>query len=165
MYNAAKKLIARYLGEYREDLERIWVTERPFELHLDGGTVSGRADVILDREGGRPDHLAIVDYRTAQDTQVDDVFAFQLAIYTAAGRGEGLQVDAAYLHQLKDGVRRAVAVDETATAAAKTRAEGLIQGLRERSFAPRPERVRCRQCDARAICVHAACSKVDRLGE
>ena len=37
-------------------------TERPFELYLDGATVSGRADVILDKEGGGPTALAILDY-------------------------------------------------------------------------------------------------------
>ena len=49
----------------RTDLYRVWETERPFELHLDGVTVTGRADVILDEEGGVPTALAIVDYKTA----------------------------------------------------------------------------------------------------
>ena len=54
-----------YTAKYEADLHRVWETERPFELHLDGVTVTGRADVILDQEGGVPTALAIVDYKTA----------------------------------------------------------------------------------------------------
>jgi len=46
--------------------------------------VSGRADLILDEEGGRIDSLAIVDYKTATDERGDDFFGFQLAIYSSA---------------------------------------------------------------------------------
>jgi DNA helicase-2/ATP-dependent DNA helicase PcrA len=57
----------------------MWETERPFELHLEKGIVSGRADVILDMENGKINRLALMDYKTAK-TQDDDVFAFQLAV-------------------------------------------------------------------------------------
>lgn len=61
--DAARRLVGTYARKHEADLHRIWETERPFELHLDGVTVSGRADVILDHEGGVPTALAIVDYR------------------------------------------------------------------------------------------------------
>lgn len=64
-----------------------------------------------------------------------------------------------------DVIRRPVPVDETATTAARRRAEGLMRGLREREFRAQPERARCLRCDTRAICGHAACSRVDRVGE
>jgi len=57
---AAKRLVVSYVKDHAEDLHRVWETERPFELHLDGLTISGRADVILDMEGGVPASLAIV---------------------------------------------------------------------------------------------------------
>ena len=90
----AKDLIDRYMTDYKADLMRVWEVERPFSLHLDSGVVTGRADVILDYENGVPLNLALVDYKTATGKEVDDVFAFQLAIYAAAGRGEGLNVEA-----------------------------------------------------------------------
>jgi hypothetical protein len=80
------------------------------------GIVNGRADVILDGEGGVSDALALVDYKTATDAGADDVFAFQLAIYAAAGRGEGINVRAAYLHELASGVRHPVDIHEAVTA-------------------------------------------------
>ena len=117
--------------------------------------------MILDREGGKIGHLAIVDYKTANDPKTDDMFAFQLAIYAAAGRGEGLIVDAAYLHALKEGERRGVPVDNVAVKVARKRAEVLIEGIVAGEFPARPEASKCRKCDMRAICKHAKCGKYD----
>ncbi|HUY45583.1 MAG TPA: PD-(D/E)XK nuclease family protein [Streptosporangiaceae bacterium] len=81
-----------------EDLQRVWEVERPFELHLPTAIISGRADVILDMEGGEVQSLAIVDYKTSTDAEDDH--GLQFAIYTDAGRREGLDVRAAYVHDL-----------------------------------------------------------------
>jgi DNA helicase-2/ATP-dependent DNA helicase PcrA len=70
--DAARRLVTTYIDKYEADLYRIWETERPFELHLGGVTVSGRADVILDQEGGIATALAIVDYKTATHTELGD---------------------------------------------------------------------------------------------
>lgn len=43
--------MSSYATDHEDDLKRVWETERPFELHLDGITVSVQADVILDYEG------------------------------------------------------------------------------------------------------------------
>ncbi len=161
LFRRARALVDKYLAEYSDDLLRVWETERPFELHLEQGIVNGRADVILDREGGKVGHLAIVDYKTANDPKADDIFAFQLAIYASAGRGEGLDVDAAYLHHLKEGERRGVPVDRVAVKVARKRADVLIEGIGEGEFPARPEASKCRTCDMRAICKHAKCGKYD----
>jgi DNA helicase-2/ATP-dependent DNA helicase PcrA len=58
---AARRLVAEYTANHADDLHRVWETERPFELHFEGVTVSGRADVILDHEAGVPTALAILD--------------------------------------------------------------------------------------------------------
>jgi len=86
----------------------VWAVERPFALHLDDGVVSGRADVILDKENDRVGALAIVDYKVAADEARGARYEEQLRIYSLAGRGEGLNVEAAYLHELKDGTRASV---------------------------------------------------------
>jgi len=161
LWEKARRLVDRYLGEYSSDLLRVWETERPFALHLDRGVVNGRADVILDEEGGLRGALALVDYKTATERTQDDVFAFQLAIYAAAGRGEGIDVQAAYLHDLSRGVRYAVAIDEPATATARQRASGLLDGILDGRFPARPEAAKCPHCDVRAICRHAQCGKYD----
>ena len=62
--SAARRLVERYLTDYADDLKRLWAVERPFELHLEHGTLSGRADVILGgKSGGRrqPEHRRLQD--------------------------------------------------------------------------------------------------------
>lgn len=157
----ARKLVGKYLTTHKSDLERVWETERHFELHLESGIVNGRADVILDKEGGVIGNLALVDYKTATDPKQLDVFEFQLAIYAAAGRGEGLNVNAAYLHALDEGERKVVPVDDKATKAASARANSLIKAMARNDFPAKPDKPKCRTCDVRAVCKHAACSKYD----
>jgi DNA helicase-2/ATP-dependent DNA helicase PcrA len=161
LFRQARALVDTYIAKHSDDLLRIWQTERPFELHLQGGIVSGRADVILDREGDTAGHLAIVDYKTANDTRSDDIHGFQLAIYAAAGRGEGLNVKAAYLHALKASARRPIPVDNPAVKKARTRALALIESISEGEYPARPEKAKCTGCDMRAICKHTECSKYD----
>jgi DNA helicase II / ATP-dependent DNA helicase PcrA len=157
----AQLLVDRYLADYKQDWLRVWETERPFELHVPRGIVNGRADVILDGEGGVRDALALVDYKTATDAGADEVFAFQLAIYAAAGRGEGINVRAAYLHELANGVRKSVNIDDEVTAQARERADTLLGGVIDGVFPARPERPKCRRCDVRAVCGQADCGKYD----
>lgn len=147
---AATRLISRYLRDYGSDLFRVWVTEHPFELHLDSGTLTGRADVILDNENGKPGTMAIVDYKTS--TAADDAaYSFQLAVYAAAGRAEGIDVRAAYVHELKDGKRKPVTVDQASTDTAKNRAQTAVQQITARKFPPRPTH-ECTSCDVRFVC-------------
>ena len=151
----ATKIIRKYLGEYSSDLKRVWETERHFELNVDNGIVSGRADVILDMEGGRINSLALVDYKTASDTSGDDIHAFQLAVYAAAGRGEGLNVTAAYLHNLKTSKRMDLPVEDAQTNQAKERASKLISGIIQKDFPAKPEKSKCTGCDMRNICKYS----------
>jgi DNA helicase-2/ATP-dependent DNA helicase PcrA len=161
LLDRAYKLVQNYLEHHGDDLLRVWQTERPFEMHLGGANVSGRADVILDREGGVTNKLAIVDYKTANDEKGNDVFAFQLQIYAAAGRGEGLDVVAARVHHLKDTRRVEVPIDNVHVHTAKSRALALVQGIAGGDFPHRPDKDKCMRCDVRAVCTHAVCSQHD----
>ena len=80
---SARRLVDTYLEKYEEDLQRVWEVERPFELHLPTAIISGRADVILDKEGGEVRSLAIVDYKTSTDAETTTT-ELQLAVYTDA---------------------------------------------------------------------------------
>jgi DNA helicase-2/ATP-dependent DNA helicase PcrA len=151
----ADRMIGKYLTQYKDDLQRIWATERPFEMHLAAGTLSGRADVILEHHNGKPDSLAIVDYKTAKGNEQDNVFAFQLAVYAAAGRGEGLNVDAALLHHLDAGTRSSVDITVSATGKAVKRVEAMMNDLRSSKFVPKPEKRKCKACEYQRLCRHA----------
>ncbi len=155
MRRSAEDMVRRYLGSYSDDLLRIWEVERSFELPLEAGTVTGRADVILDREKGRPDNLAVVDYKSASDTVQNARFERQLAVYAAAGRGEGLTVEAAYLHDLKKGDRLPVDVDEGSCRDVCETVSQAVHAIRAGRFIPNAKREICEHCDCGRICRHA----------
>lgn len=149
---AARRLVSEYAAKHADDLHRVWESERPFELRLDGITVTGRADVILDSEGGKPDSLAILDYKTS--TQGEGEHVLQLQVYTDAGRREGLEVRAAYVHDLKASSRMAIDVAASAVNSAEETVREAGQDIRRRDFRPNPG-VRCRRCEVRTICASA----------
>ncbi|MGX1591386.1 ATP-dependent helicase [Glutamicibacter sp. NPDC055491] len=149
MREKARKLVHRYVNENSTDLLNTWATERPFELHLDGAVIAGRADVIYDYQDGQVGRLAIVDYKTSTGGQIDPL---QLQIYTEAGRREGLEVGAAFIHDLGAEQRYDVAIDKNAIGKAETQIIATIDSLRRREFEPKPDRSKCRACDVRRIC-------------
>jgi len=154
MYQSAMRLVTSYVRDYTDDLKRVWAVERPFELHLPEGRVSGRADVILDAEGKRTGSLAIVDYKVANDPEYDTRYRRQLAIYAAAGRGEGLNVRAGYLHELSDGTRHQVDVRQYAAAQAVTALAHAVSQIRAGHYEARPAPRKCSGCDFRNLCQH-----------
>lgn len=150
--DAARNLINEYTKNHADDLYRIWETERPFELHLEGVVVSGRADVILDREGGEPTALAILDYKTSRKKGKHE--GLQLQVYADAGRREGLDVRAGYIHELKTGTRQTVDVTATGVQTAESIVTAAATRLRGRDFSPNPG-PQCQSCEVRTICPHA----------
>jgi DNA helicase-2/ATP-dependent DNA helicase PcrA len=155
MYASAKRLIERYMEKYRDDLTRVWEIERPFQVYLPDGTISGRADIILDMEGGHPGRLAIVDYKTAKDIEQEDHYQFQIAVYAAAARGEGLDVVAGYVHGLQEGTREGVDISVEAHRRAVSRAAQAIHKIRKGAFGPQPAKGKCYGCDYHLVCGHA----------
>jgi len=150
---SARDLVFKYMNQYGEDMQRIWETERPFELALDGVVVSGRADVILDKHDGSPDSLAIVDYKTAID---DRELGLQLQVYAAAGLREGLDVQGAFLHDLDKEERITVDITESSIDAALKVVVDAATGIKNREFDAKPETSKCSRCDVRAFCRKAA---------
>lgn len=153
MRESARTLVTAYIREHGEELARVWALERPFELHLPNVVLSGRADVLLHTdEPGTSDSLAIVDYKTATDESLD--YDWQLQVYADAGRREGLDVRAAYVHDLKAAHRRPVDIGKTAVERAEAEVVSLVDRLKARRFEPSPGRP-CGSCDVKALCRHA----------
>jgi DNA helicase-2/ATP-dependent DNA helicase PcrA len=149
MREKARKLVQGYVTDHPSDLLRTWATERPFELYLDGVVVSGRADVIYDEHNGQVGSLAIVDYKTSTGEQTNPL---QLQIYTNAGRREGLDVSAAFIHDLGTTQRYDVNVDKHAIANAEAKVIATVESLKRREYEPKPERTKCQMCDVRRLC-------------
>ena len=152
MERRVKSLVTTYVGSYAADLERVWATERPFEIRFSNGILSGRADVILDREGDEAGSLAIVDYKVNADADRDARYARQLQIYAAAARGEGLRVDGLYLHALRGDRRDVVFHSPATTSAAVLWAQNAVNAIVTARFPAQPEPIKCAECDYLRIC-------------
>lgn len=151
----AEKLIDSYVAKHSDDLRRTFETERPFELHLPGVTIVGRADVILDYENGVPKALALVDYKSATDGEQS--FDLQIQVYADAGKREGLDVQAGYVHDLATGSRESVDVSNEALKQAEAVTIKAADELKSRVFQAKPEKSRCGICEVRTICKSRAC--------
>jgi DNA helicase-2/ATP-dependent DNA helicase PcrA len=156
MHQSALRQVRKYVADYADDLRRVWAVERPFELNLSEGRVSGRADIILDMENGKPGALAIVDYKVSNDEEHEDRYHRQLAVYAAAARGEGLNVRAGWLHELKNGERHPVDVGTHAGAKAVSALADAVAAIRKGDYVPRPARAKCMGCDYLRLCRHRA---------
>ena len=154
MKSAARKLVFRYIGEWSNDLKSVWEVERPFELHLNGVIVAGRADVILDRNGGSRPKLIIVDYKSYDAKKTDQTIEHQLRTYTAAGRAEGFDVDGAVLHNLKKNTRDEIAVDPPLVTETLVRVTSWAKGIAAKEFPPKAAQKRCSGCDYNHVCQH-----------
>jgi DNA helicase-2/ATP-dependent DNA helicase PcrA len=164
MRASALKLVENYFNHYSADLARVWALERPFTLHLQNAVLTGRADVILQAEAaGAPASLVIVDYKTAVDDSREADYDWQLQVYADAGRREGLDVRAAYVHELKSGQRRPVDIGTAALKGAETKVISLVDRLKARQFDPSPGRV-CRECDVKPLCKYGGRSSRDQRG-
>jgi len=96
----------------------------------------------------------VVDYKSGTDSASDENFRFQLQVYAAAARAEGLDVKAAYLHDLsaQQAPRRSIEISPEECGKAIERVEGLFGGLAARRFDAKPEARKCSKCEYRAIC-------------
>ena len=152
--DSARKLVSKYITEYGSDLHRVWQTEYPFELHLPGVTVSGRADVIIDTGTNGETSLTLIDYktRTSEDAEHD----IQLQVYASAGRREGLEVADAFVHDMIASDRIPVDVEQIAVNQAELVVVDMAGKIKRREFEASPEKFKCGRCDVRALCTKSA---------
>ena len=148
--DAARKLVSKYITEYGSDLHRVWQTEYPFELHLPGVTVSGRADVIIDTGTNGAESLTLIDYKTRTSDEAEH--DIQLQVYASAGRREGLEIKDAYVHDMVASDRISVDVDQVAVLNSEMIVVEMAGKIKRREFDPSPEKTKCGRCDVRAIC-------------
>jgi DNA helicase-2/ATP-dependent DNA helicase PcrA len=165
MLASVARLVGNYTERYADDLRRVWATEHPFELHTENGLMTGRADVILDEEGGKMGSLAVVDYKVAKNDVLEDRYERQLRIYTHAGRREGWDVRGAYLHTLHDGTRDSISLDQGHLSEAVTWATSAIRSIRRKEFPEKPDSERCRNCDFVAVCRYRHIGSLNAVGE
>jgi len=155
--DSARKLVSKYINEYGADLHRVWQTEYPFELHLPGVTISGRADVIIDTGSEGATSLTLIDYKTR--TSGESEHDIQLQVYASAGRREGLEVVDAFVHDMVASDRIPVDIQQHAVTQAEAVVIEVAGKIKRREFDASPEKSKCGRCDVRSICAQSASKK------
>ncbi len=156
MRSSAKRAVTAYIQEHTDELTRVWGVERPFELHLPDGVVHGRADVVVADAPGPNPKLTLLDYKATTAPEREASYVWQLQVYAAAGRREGLVIDAGWLHEMSTGIRQPVDLDPMAVQRAEARVTELMARMRGGELEAKPSRARCRKCDWRPVCGRAA---------
>jgi DNA helicase-2/ATP-dependent DNA helicase PcrA len=124
--------------------------ERPFLLHVEGFTVSGRIDAIFGAADGA---WEVVDYKTGSKPPADDPLSgLQLDVYALActevwgKRPEDLTLTYFYLASGEEVSRQAGDPAQT-----RARVAAAFGGVAERRFDPEPG-PQCRWCDFLPFC-------------
>lgn len=153
LLRAGIKTVTQYLEQNRSNLNRLEYAEQPIELDLGGGVVvHGRVDLIRHLD---TDETAIVDFKSNERSQAEDVSMIQLHIYTVGYRElTGRSADLIEIHALEEGsVKReevSTALEEQTLGEIRAAANALrtndLARLKEWNDAA------CGVCDFRAIC-------------
>jgi DNA helicase-2/ATP-dependent DNA helicase PcrA len=145
----AEKLKEAFRNSRFADRQPIFA-ERPFLLWVDGFTVGGRIDAILEREGGG---WEVVDYKTGRVPAPDDpISGLQLDLYALAcievwGRKpEELTLTYSYLGEGKEVSRAAEEPDVL-----RARIKELLEGIGAGRYEAKPGR-QCHWCDFLPFC-------------
>ena len=98
----AEKALRQYLEKHGEHLTRLEHVEKTIELKLAGGiVVSGRIDLIRRTD---TNEIAIVDFKSGEDTQPQEMTRLQLQIYAAGyQKATGNDADLVEIHNLEVG--------------------------------------------------------------
>jgi DNA helicase-2/ATP-dependent DNA helicase PcrA len=98
----AEKALRQYLDKHGEHLTRLEHAEKTIELKLaDGVVVSGRIDLIRRTD---TNEIAIVDFKSGEDTQPQEMTRLQLQVYAAGyQKATGKDADLVEIHNLEVG--------------------------------------------------------------
>ncbi len=150
------RMLGAYVERYGDDFERIIETERRFEVPLVGARLVGRIDFLLQSRDGRG--VEIVEFKVKRRTEISERERHQVRLYAEAARREGLEPTAGTIYNLAGSEPRRIGVrlDEPPPEEFREQVREHVRAIQLRNFSPRPEVSRCRSCDFRRLCPHAA---------
>jgi DNA helicase-2/ATP-dependent DNA helicase PcrA len=152
LLHEANEALTRYLNEYSDTLTKLEHVEKIIELRLaDRIVINGRIDLIRRTD---TDELVIVDFKSDERAQVEEITEKQLHIY-AYGYEQlsGRRADLIEVHNLDKGGALREVVDQTMLTNTITSVHEAGIRLREDNL-PRLDRwtKTCQRCDVVGIC-------------
>jgi DNA helicase II / ATP-dependent DNA helicase PcrA len=150
---SATGIVRDYIAANKADFEKIEFSEKGIELNLgDGVSVVGRIDLVRRID---TNEVTVVDLKTAERSQAEEVTETQLHIY-ALGYEEltGKQADYVEIYELEEQKRKARSVDEDFIKVVRTNVKNAAGSLRAGSLPAKPSEKACGQCDFKMLCTH-----------
>ncbi|MCM6773165.1 ATP-dependent helicase [Nocardia sp. CDC159] len=150
---SAKAAIERYFATHGDDIPRTVHSEKQIQVHIAPGiTVDGRIDLIRRLD---TDELAIVDFKSTDRAQAEDVTRDQLHVY-AVGYEELTGHDADLIEVLnldEEGKSTREEVEESLLSAVKIRIKEAGDALRANHLPRLPSWCsHCDRCDLAGLC-------------
>lgn len=158
----AEKALRQYLVKHGDQLTRLEHAEKTIELKLaDGIVVSGRIDLIRRTDTGE---IAIVDFKSGEDTQPKEMTRLQLQVYAAGyQKAVGKDADLIEIHNLEMGHIHREEIRESVVKQTLDRVVTAGRQIRDLNL-PKLEKwcEACRTCDMAGICRsrHASTSPI-----
>jgi DNA helicase-2/ATP-dependent DNA helicase PcrA len=150
---SATTIVHDYIAANKADFDRIELSEKSIELHLgDGVSVVGRIDLVRRIE---TDEVSVVDMKTSERSQPEEVTETQLHIY-ALGYEEltGKRADYVEIYELEEQKRKPRSVDDDFIATVKISVKHAADSLRAGALPAKPSEKACGQCDFQMLCAH-----------
>jgi len=146
----ARRSVLNYAKSYGEDLRQSSEVEYRIEFPIHSATVTGRIDVLGDKEVR---DYKTLDYKEVEGSVTVDEAAMQVRLYAAGLRSVGRQVGDGSIAFLSSDSSKVVPVDVVSSDVDKAikDAERVVESIRNKRFKPnRGEH--CEKCDTREIC-------------
>jgi DNA helicase-2/ATP-dependent DNA helicase PcrA len=154
LYQAAQRRLQNYTKNFGQELVRTIEPEKRFDVPLELARVRGRIDLLLRAEGGGPQDVELIDFKTAAERPPSPQHQNQLRLYAEAVRVLGMNPVRLVIHDLDNDNGGRILVEENEEKASSFRNElrEWVGDIREGKFLTKRISLKCRKCDFKTFC-------------
>jgi len=148
---SAERVLRDYLADNAALFDKIEFSEKQVEASLgDGVTITGRIDLVRRID---TDEITIVDHKSSDRAQAEDVTEAQLHVYALGYQNlTGRRPDYVETYELDERKRKPRSVDDEFIDDVKHRTRAAAHALRESALPPTPAPEKCASCDYLRMC-------------
>jgi ATP-dependent DNA helicase UvrD/PcrA len=148
---SAELVLRHYLNDNAKIFDKIEFSEKQIEISLgDGVSVVGRIDLVRRID---TDEITIVDLKSSDRAQAEDVTETQLHVYALGYQDlTGRRPDYVEIYELDERKRKPRSVDDDFIADVKVKVREAANALRVGALPTAPTPKKCKLCDYRGMC-------------
>jgi DNA helicase-2/ATP-dependent DNA helicase PcrA len=154
LFKAARRRLIHYVRSYGQELRRTIEPEWRFEVPMQLARIHGRIDLLLRAEGGAPEDVELVDFKTSANRPPSKQHQNQLRMYGEAARALGMNPVRLVIHDLDAEHGGPMSVEDSERERETFRAElrEWIEQIHAGSFSRKKDRKACPSCDFVRLC-------------